>query len=378
MNLFPAMTATKTQIPYIDLRAQYVESHQEILQAIEKVLAGGHYILGRDVEDFEQRFAKLCGTQHAIGVANGTDALILALKALGIGAGDEVITVSNSFIASASSVALTGGRPVFVDVREDLNMDPDLIERAITPRTRAILPVHLTGKCAAMDEILNIAQKHRLHVIEDAAQSVGATYKNRKSGSFGIIGCFSLHPLKNLNAVGDAGILTTNDDFLNDKLRLLRNHGLKNRDEVSFWGYNSRLDTLQAAVLNGRFQQLDKVIKRRRQIAQRYTSRLSPWVACPQESSDEYHTYHVYVIQANQRDELKKHLADQGIDTRIHYPIPIHLQACCSELGYNRGDFPVCEKLAGKILSLPVHQFLTDEQVETICKSIANFYQRAH
>ena len=371
------VTVAKTQVSYINLPAQFAEARGETLRAVESVFAGGHYILGPEVEEFEKSFARLCGVRHAVGVANGTDALILALKALGLGPGDEVITAPNSFISSASAAALIGARPVFVDVREkDLMMDPERLERAVTARTRAIIPVHLTGKCAPMEEILAVAKKHQLVIVEDAAQSVGSTLERKKAGSWGAIGCFSLHPLKNLNAAGDGGVLTTDDDALDQKLRQLRNHGLKNRDEVSFWGYNSRLDTLQAAVLNVRLKQLDKVIKRRRQIAEHYRENLSRWVSCPEETKQEHHTYHVYMIQADRRDELQSHLSRQGIETKIHYPIPLHLQPCCRELGYKKGDFPVCERLAGRILSLPIHQFLTDEQVETVCKEIANFYSK--
>lgn len=368
---------SKPRIPYTDLPAQYQASKREILEAFDEVGQRGDYILGQDVAQFEKRFADYCEVRHAVGVANGTDALLLALKALGIGPGDEVITVPNSFIASASAIALAGARPVFIDVRDDLLMDAGQIERAISPRTRAILPVHLTGRCAEMETIGSIAKRRGLFVLEDAAQSVGSRYHKRRSGSLGTLAAFSLHPLKNLNAMGDAGILTTNDDQLHEKLRLLRNHGLKNRDEAAFWGYNSRLDTLQAALLNHRFKSLDQVIARRRQIAERYRKALSSWVRCPEENPQkgEFHTYHLFVIQAERRDELQAHLAQEGIETKIHYPIPIHLQACSSSLGYKKGDFPVCERLAERVLSLPVHATLTEEQVKTVCHAIKDFYE---
>jgi dTDP-4-amino-4,6-dideoxygalactose transaminase len=372
------MPETILKVPYLDLPSQYAEFRDEILEAMEKVFKRGDYILGQDVESFERQFAELCGVPHAISVANGTDALILALKVLEIGTGDEVITVPNSFIASASAIALVGARPVFVDVGPDMLIDTTKLERAITPRTRAIIPVHLTGVCAAMDPIIEIAKRRGLFIIEDAAQSVGAKYKGRSSGSFGTLTCFSLHPLKNLNAMGDAGILTTSDTTLDRKLRLLRNHGLKNRDEVSFWGFNSRLDTIQAAILNTRFQHLNSIIGRRRKIAERYRAMLKAVVTCPQETSDDFHTYHVYMIQADRRDALQTYLAARGIDSKIHYPIPLHLQPCAADLRYKKGDFPVCERLAERILSLPVHQYLNDDQVNWVGKSIAAFYQETH
>ncbi|OGH56862.1 MAG: hypothetical protein A3G34_11710 [Candidatus Lindowbacteria bacterium RIFCSPLOWO2_12_FULL_62_27] len=364
------------RVSYVDFPAQHKSMRAEVRRAVDRVLTRGNFILGEEVEAFEKRFAALCGVQHAIGVANGTDALILAFKALGIGAGDEVITAPNSFIASASSIALAGARPVFADVGPDLNIDPERIERAITPKTRAILPVHLTGRVADMDPILKIAERRRLYVIEDAAQSVGSLYRNRPSGSFGVMGCFSLHPLKNLNAAGDAGAITTNDGALCEKMKLLRNHGLRTRDEVAVWGLNSRLDTLQAAVLNCRLAHLDKTIRRRRQIAARYRRALSNVVECPAEAPHEFHTWHLFVIQCDRRDELQAHLARHGIESKIHYPIPLHLQPCSLALGYHKGDFPVCERLAGRILSIPVHQYLTNAQVDSVCKAIRQFYKR--
>lgn len=361
-------------VPYIDFPAQFKSSRRKILKSIEGVFKRGDFILGAQVDTFEKRFAKLCGVRHAIGVANGTDALVMAMKALDIGDGDEVITAPNSFIASASSIALTCARPKFVDVKPDMTLNADLLERAITPRTRAVMPVHLTGKCAAMDPILAVARRHKLHVIEDAAQSAGALYKSRPAGSFGIMGCFSLHPLKNLNAAGDAGVIVTNDSSLNEKLRLFRNHGLRTRDEVSFWGFNSRLDTIQAAVLNCRLNDLQKTIRARRAIARQYRQALSKYVECPPVGPHDHHTYHVFVIQADHRDELQEFLKTQGVDTRIHYPIPIHLQPSAAYLGHKPGDFPVCERQSKRILSLPVHQCMTAAQIRRVCESVKAFY----
>jgi dTDP-4-amino-4,6-dideoxygalactose transaminase len=347
----------------------------DILAALERVLSNGDFILGEEVDIFERRFAQLCGVKYAVGVASGTDALILALKSLGIGPGDEVITAPNSFVASAASIVSAGACPVFVDVRHDMNMDPNLVEAAITSRTRAILPVHLTGKCADMGPLLEIAEHRGLYVVEDAAQAAGAQHKGRKAGSFGILGCFSFHPLKNLNAIGDGGIITTNDDSLAERLRLLRNHGLHHRDEVVMWGVNSRLDSIQAAVLNCRLDKLKEITEKKRRFAEMYRTALCHLVECPSESADEYAVYHLYVIQCDHRDKLKDFLENRGIDSRVHYPIPIHLQECSSGLGYKQGDFPVCERQSKRILSLPVHHCLADAQVDYVCESIADFYQ---
>lgn len=363
-------------VPYVDLGAQYASHRESILAEIDRVLSSGQYILGEDVARFEARFAELCGVRHAISVANGTDSLIMAMRALGIGPGDEVITAPNSWISSASSIALVGAKPVFVDVRADQNMNPDLLQAAITPRTKAIMPVHLTGKCAEMGPILEIARKNNLHVIEDAAQAVSARYDGKCSGSMGIVGSFSLHPLKNLNACGDAGILTTNDDAFAQNLKQLRHHGLLNRNEVAHWGYNSRLDSLQAAILNVRLPHLPEVIERRRANARLYYERLSSYVMCPQEAPKCFDVYHLFVIQTANRDALQAHLLEKGIHTAIHYPIPIHLQKAAEYLGYKPGSFPVVEKQSKEILSLPVHQNLSLEQVEYVCAEIIGFLGR--
>lgn len=362
------------EVPYTDFPSQFHRHREETLGAVERVLASGNFILGEEVEAFEREFAAFCGTKAAVGVANGTDALLLALKALGVGPGDEVITVPNSFVASAAVVAQVGARPVFMDVRDDQNIDPGRIEAAITRRTRAILPVHLNGRCADMPALLEVAGRRGLPVIEDAAQAVGAALNGRKAGTFGLAGCFSLHPLKNLNAVGDAGIVTTDDEDLARRLRLLRNHGLETRDDVALWGFNSRLDALQAAVLRVRLRHLSEVTEARRRNAAAYRSALSSVVECPVDRPQEYNIYHLFVIQCDRRDELKAFLASRGVDTRIHYPKPIHLQKCCEGLGYRAGDFPVAERQAGRILSLPVHQFLTPAQVEKVCAEVGEFY----
>jgi dTDP-4-amino-4,6-dideoxygalactose transaminase len=362
------------RVKYVDLPAQVRPLRSELLAAVAQVLDDGDFILGKSVGEFECRFAGLCKTKYAFGVANGTDALVMALKALGIGAGDEVITVSNSFLATAASIALVGAKPVFVDVRDDYNIDPALIERAVTPRTKAIIPVHLTGKPADMQPIMEVAHKRKLHVIEDAAQAVGAEYHGKRVGSFGIINCFSLHPLKNLNACGDAGVMTTNDDALADKLRKMRNHGLRNRDESEFFAYNSRLDSIQAAILNVKFGHLERWTEARRVNAAFYREQLKDVVWCPSDAPHEKQVFHTFVIQAERRDELQKFLLEQGVETKIHYPIPIHLMPAAQGLGCKRGDLPVTERLAQTILSLPIYPELTTEQKEWVVAAIRTFY----
>lgn len=363
------------RVPYVNFPEQYSRTREETLNAVDAVFKRGDFILGKEVGEFEAEFAKLCGVKHAIGVANGTDSLIMCMKAIGIGPGDEVITTSNSWISSASSVALIGATPVFVDVAQDQNMDPKLLEKAINKKTKCIMPVHLTGRCARMPEILAIANKHGIPVLEDAAQAVGASVGGIKAGAGGLFSSFSLHPLKNLNAAGDAGIITTNDDEMAKKLKMYRNHGMRNREEIDFWGYNSRLDTVQAAVLLPRLRELPAVIERRRQIAMRYIAGLNGVVECPVERDDEFHTYHVFVIQVDRRSELQEFLNKREIETKIHYPIPIHQQKAAEYLGYKAGSLPVTERQAGRILSLPINQFTSDEQADHVIQSIREFYR---
>jgi len=362
-------------IPYIDLEHQHSQIEEELLDKIKTVLKHGQFILGQEVENFEKQFAEFNESKYAVGVASGTDALILALKALDIRAGDEVITVPNSFLASTSSIALVGAKPVFVDVGDDFNMNPHLIEEKITPQTKAILPVHLTGRPAAMNEINLIAKNNNLYVIEDAAQAVGAKYHDKKVGNLGIAGCFSLHPLKNLNACGDAGILTTNDESIYEYILKARNHGLKDRDKCDFWSLNSRLDAMQAAILQVKLKYLDEWTEQRRSIAAYYTKHLEEIVKVPNELDYEYCVYQTFKIQAEKRNELHAYLADRGISTAIHYSIPIHLQKAANSLGYKRGDFPVTEEQCEKILSLPIYQDLKNGDFEIIVNIIKKFYK---
>lgn len=341
-----------------------------------RVLDHGRFVLGDEVDEFEARFATLAGTRYAVAVNSGTDALVLALRALEVGAGDEVITAPNSFVASASCILMAGARPAFVDVREDYNLDPDLLERAITPRTKAILPVHLTGRPADMDPILEVARQHGLFVVEDCAQAVLAEYRGRRVGSFGTLGCFSLHPLKTLNACGDGGVVTTNDEALRRRLRVMRNLGLRTRDECAEWSGNSRLDTMQAAMLLVKLEHVQTWTEARRAHATFYQHALAglPGLSTPVERRHEKSVFHTFVIQADRRDALKAHLASVGIETAVHYPVPIHLQPAAAGLGYGSGSFPTTERLAERILSLPVHGGLAHDQLAHVAGSIRSFF----
>lgn len=365
----------KQCIPYVDLAAQYAKERAQLLPIVEGVLASGGYIGGEIIERLETKLAALCKVKHVVMLNSGTDALVLGMKALGIGSGDEVITPPNSFVASTAAIVHLGAKPVFADVLPDQNIDPEQIAQAITPRTKAIMPVHLTGRIADMDPIMDLARKHGLLVIEDAAQAVGSSYRNQPSGSFGDVGCFSTHPLKNLNAIGDGGFIATNRDDVSVSVRLLRNHGLIDRNTVKEFGFVSRMDALQAAVLEFRLGRLDEIVRRRRANAERYRELLDPrHVFMAPDRQIEFSTYHTLVIQVERRDALQRHLAEQGIGTAIHYPIPIHLQPAAAALGHKRGDFPVTERQAEHILTLPVHPSLTPEQIETIAEETNQFF----
>lgn len=361
------------KVPYLNLKRQLEESFEAIAVKTTDTMFEADYILGKELELFEKEFADYIGVKHAIGVGNGTDSLIMCLKYLGVKEGDEVICPPNSWISTASAIALLGAKPVFVDVLHNQLMDPDLLELAITRRTKAIIPVHLTGKTADMKRILEIGEHHHVPVIEDAAQAVGSMQSGKMAGSFGLAGSFSMHPLKNLNAMGDAGVITTDSDEMNEWLRKARNHGLTDRDHVQFWGYNSRLDTIQAAVLRIRLLELDEVIRRRGTNGAIYTAELQGIVICP--SEDPGHSFHTYTIQCDRRDELKAYLADYHVETKIHYPIPIHLQEAAKYLNYEAGDFPMVEAQAKSILSLPINQFLSETSIKYVCNTIRGFYE---
>ena len=368
----------KKHIPYVDLISQHSSIKEQILTAVEQVLSHAQFINGEEITDFEKAFAQLCEVRFAVGVNSGTDGLILALHALGVGPGDEVITPPNSFIASSSCVAWVGARPVFVDVREDYNIDFTQIEDKITPRTKAILPIHLTGRPAEMQTIMEIAKRYNLYVIEDCSQAVSAEYYSQRVGSFGDVGVFSLHPLKTLNACGDSGIITTDDVEIYEELLLLRNHGLRSRDDCATWGLNSRLDSVQAAILLIKMDYLDWWTEKRISNAKYYQKALSEMasIKLPEDRPYEKAVYHTFVIEIHNRDTLRSYLLEHGIETSVHYPVPIHLQVAAKDLGYKRGDFPMTERQSGQILSLPVHQNLQDGDLDYVVKTIKAFYSR--
>lgn len=364
------------EVPFTAFSREAAEIKPELIQAFESVLDGGYYILGPEVALFEKEFATYCQSEFGVGVSDGTSALILALKALGIKDGDEVITAPNSFIASASSIALAGARPVFADIGLDGNIDPQKIEAAITPRTKAVIPVHLTGRVARMPLIMEIAKHHGLFVIEDAAQAVGAKLNGRCAGSWGDAGCFSLHPLKTLRVIGDGGMIITQQKELADRLRICRSHGLRTREQCDFWSTNDRLDELQAALGRVHLRHLNESTEKRRLLAFRYNQLLSPYVDVPLEGPGEYCIYQTYVIAGDRRDELHRYLRENGVEVLIHYATPIHLQPAARSLGYSAGDFPVTMRHVSRILSLPLYPSLTHEKQDRVVELIAQFYKK--
>jgi dTDP-4-amino-4,6-dideoxygalactose transaminase len=367
--------ALERPVAYVDFPAQYESERDEIQAIVARVFHTGQFIGGPEVAELERALAALCGVGHVVTLNSGTDALTLALSLSGVRPGTEVITPPNSFVASTATIRHLGAKPVFVDVLPDQSIDPALIEAAITPNTRVIMPVHLTGRIVDMNPILAIAERHGLTVIEDAAQSIGSRYRGRPAGSFGRFGCFSTHPLKNLNAAGDGGFITTDDGEAAERLRRLRNHGMLDRDTVLEWGHVSRMDTLQAAILLMRLRKLDEVIAVRRRNAALYQSLLDPaHVFCPPCREVEFNTFHTFVIQVDRRDALQAHLKGLGIGSAVHYPTPLHLQPAARELGHRVGDFPVCEAQAGRILSLPVHQHLTERDIARVATAVNRFH----
>ena len=356
------------KVPLLDLKAQYAPIRDEVRRAIDEVCDSQQFILGPQMEALEKTVAAYSGCAHGVGVSSGTDALLVALMALDLRAGDEVITTPYSFFATAGVVARLGARPVFVDIEpRSYNINPSLIERAITPRTRAILPVHLYGQCADLDPILRFG----LPVIEDAAQAIGAEYKGRRAGSMGVLGCLSFFPTKNLGGFGDAGMVVTNDDALAERLRVLRVHGSQPKYYHRFIGGNFRLDALQAAVLNVKLPHLEAWTRRRQENAAFYDQRLAGPAAVWKSAGDRnYHIYNQYIIRSAQRDKLQAHLKAAGIGTEIYYPVPLHLQECFANLGYRPGDFPVAEAAARETLALPIYPELMSEQLEYVVTTI--------
>ena len=366
----------KYKVPFVNYPLHYRILGKEIDQAIKRVLERGDLILRRDVENFERKLARFIGTKYAVGLNSGTDALFLSLKAAGIGKGDEVITVSHTFVASIAVIVNAGAKPILIDVKDDFTMDMDKLEEAITPKTKAVIPVHLNGRMCEMDKLMEIAQKHNLIVVEDAAQSLGAKFKNKMAGSFGLSGGFSLYPFKILGAFGDGGIMATNDENIAERVRLLRDHGQKTKTEIVCYGWNSRLDNLQAAILNVKFKYLPKWIKRRREIAKIYNQGLSQIpevIPPPAPDSDEryFDVYQNYVIRAEYRDKLREFLTKKGIETLVKDPIPNHWQ---KGLGLKKFHLPKTERFAQEIISLPIYPELEDSKIKYVINSIRKFY----
>ena len=364
-----------TGVPLVDLRRQYHSIKEEIDSAIRDVLESQAFILGPQVKEFENLFASYCNTKHAIGVSSGTDALLLALKSLGIRDGDEVITSPFTFFATVGSICNTGAKPVFVDIEpESFNIRPDLIEKCISKKTKAIIPVHLYGQCADMDPILEIAKKHDIKVIEDSAQSIGAEYKGRKSGSMGDLGCFSFFPSKNLGGLGDGGMVTCNSDELEELIYMLRIHGGNPKNYYPVLGINGRLDTIQASVLIKKLRHIDLWCEKRREKASYYTERMKGLnLVKPKAKKFNKHVFHLYVIRVQERDRFIEHLRANNIDCAVHYPVPQHLQKCLAYLGYKEGDMPEAERAAKETVSLPIFPEITKEEQDYVIDTIKDF-----
>jgi dTDP-4-amino-4,6-dideoxygalactose transaminase len=363
------------QVDIFTLKRQRDDVKKEIISSIKKVVESGAFIMGEDVKSFEREFSGYCGVKYGIGVNSGTDALFLACLACGIGKEDEVIVPSYTYIASVLAISMTGARPVFADIDENTyNIDINEIKKLVTKKTKAVLPVHLYGQPADMGPLMETARKYGLKVIEDCAQAHGALYKGNSVGSFGDAACFSFYPTKNLGAFGDGGMAVTSSDEIRDRLLLLRDYGRKDRYEHVIKGYNSRLDTVQAAVLNVKLKYLEECNEKRRQNAALYTKLLKEKnvdVILPRETDGVKHVYHVYAVRIKNRDAVKEKLMDKGVRTIIHYPIPVHLQEAYKELGYKRGDLPVTEKCCGEILSLPMYPELKEEEIRYVVDALA-------
>ncbi len=355
---------------------QQFSDHDIIWSKIREVVIRGDFTLGSEVDLLEKEYAQISGTNHAIGVGSGTDAIFLSLKALGVGQGDEVITTAFTFYATIGAIVTAGAKPIFCDIREDYNIDPSEIESKITPATKAILPVHWSGKPCDMDAIEEIGKKYNLAIVGDACHAISATYKGRTAGSLGSIACFSFHPLKNLNVWGDGGIITTNSDKLADKLRLMRNHGLVGRDECHIFSYNSRLDTIQAVVARHLLGKINHITESRVAHAKYFDRELSSvsQIIIPNRDDNIYQVFHIYSISCQRRNELKNYLIENGVDAKVHYPIPMHLQPAANYLDHRKGDFPIAERIADSTISLPVHEFITRDQQDHVIKLIKDFY----
>jgi dTDP-4-amino-4,6-dideoxygalactose transaminase len=368
------------KVPLLDLVAQHQTIRDEVMAEVTRVFDTQQFVMSADVTSFESEIAEYCQVKHAIGCASGSDALLMALMALGVGPGDEVITTAYTFFATASAITRLGARPVFLDIdRDDFNLNVALLEGAITPQTKAILPVHLYGQCARMDAILSVAAKHNLPVVEDAAQAIGSEFRGRRAGSMGVVGCFSFFPSKNLGGAGDGGLMVTNDDELAAKLRMLRVHGMEPKYYHQVVGICSRLDGLQAAVLRVKLRHLETWTEARRANAERYGQLFKAAglieIIAPKVHDDCRHIFHQYTVRCQRRDELKAHLQAAGIGVEIYYPVPLHQQQCFEFLGYKSGDLPVTEQAALECLSLPIYPELTADQQQYVVEKIAEFYK---
>jgi dTDP-4-amino-4,6-dideoxygalactose transaminase len=366
------------QVPYFDLSGQYSEVRDEILEGIDRICRNSAFILGDEVAAFEREFADYCGAAHCVALNSGTSALHLALLAAGVKAGDEVVTTSNTFIATTEAISYTGARPVFVDVRPETgNIDPELVEAAITERTRAIVPVHLYGRPAELDAIGAVAERHALPVIEDACQAHGALYRGRRVGSFGLAAAFSFYPGKNLGAYGEGGALTTDNDDVAAFARMLRDHGQAGRYHHDAVGFNYRMDGFQGAVLRIKLKRLDQWTAKRRDIAARYGELLAGTNAdLPQDSLDAECVYHLFAVYADDRDAIRAELKQRGVGTGIHYPVPVHLQKAYAGLGHERGDFPHTERACDRVLSMPIYPEMPSEHLEYAATALAEIVGR--
>jgi dTDP-4-amino-4,6-dideoxygalactose transaminase len=360
------------KIPFVDLKSLHREIKDDLREVFDRVLDNSTFVLGPEVQRFEQEFAAYCGTEHCVAVNTGTAAIHLALAALSIGPGDEVITVPHTFIATAEAITAVGAKPVFIDINPvSFTMDPSLLEAAITRKTRAIIPVDLYGQVADMDPILEIANRHGIPVIEDACQAHGAEYRGRKAGAFGVAGCFSFYPGKNLGACGEGGAVTTNDAELAQRIRLWRDHGSSKRYEHIFPGLNMRMEGIQGGILSVKLKYLDRWNDQRRQAASAYDKALADTdIEVPTEMDYGRHVYHLYVIQSENRDALRQQLSDAGIESGLHYPTPLHLQEAYRFLGYKQGDFPVTERVKSRILSLPMYPGIDPKAVERVTSEL--------
>lgn len=360
------------------LQGQFAD-YDEIFKELALLVERGDFTLGQPVKDFEERICGLTGARFCIGVGSGTDAIFLSLKAAGVGPGDEVITTPYTFYATVGAIATTGARPVFADIGPDLNLDPRKVAEVITERTRAVVPVHWSGLPCDMEPLWELASQHDLKIVEDACHSLCGSYRGRSTGRLGWTGCFSLHPLKNLNVWGDGGFITTDEEEARDRLSLMRNHGLLDRDTCAVWAYNSRLDSLQAVVAN---HLIDKKLAHITSSRQRNAHRLDELLAgveeihLPERPPDRVHVFHLYCFKAQRRDQLIPFLQEHGVDAKIHYPLPMHLQPAAADLGYQKGDFPQAEATCESVLSLPVHEFISDSSLELMAQKIKEFYAR--